>query len=93
MKKLVDLDDLKEFRCMLESSSRSKLIEYFDKYILELEKQEINQLKKVIYALMTAWKDKDEDLSRYYYCIYNNLKNGRIDRHRAIEQMNNYEKK
>ena len=93
MKKLVDLDDLKEFRCMLETFSRSQLIEYFDLKILELEKQELNQLKKVIYALMKAWQGKDDNLSRYYYCIYNNLKNGRIDRKQAIEQMDNYKKK
>ena len=93
MNKLVNLDELNKFRGMLESESRSKLIKYFDNKILEIEKQEVNQLKKVIYALMKAWKDKDEDLSRYYYCIYNNLKNGRIDRKTAIEQMDNYKKK
>ena len=93
MQKLVNLDDLNEFRSMLESSSRSQLIEYFDLKILELEKQEINQLKKVIYALMKAFQGKDEDRSRYYYCIYNNLKNGRIDRKTAILNMNSYEKK
>ena len=93
MNKLVNLDELNKFRGMLESESRSKLIKYFDNKILEIEKQEVNQLKKVIYRLMKAWKDKDENRSRYYYCIYNNLKNGRIDRKQAIEQMDNYKKK
>jgi hypothetical protein len=93
MNKLVDLDKLDEFRLLIQTASRSEILKYFDEKIYELEKIEINQLKKIIYGLMTAWKDKDQDRSRYYYCIYNNLKNGRIDRKTAILNMNSYEKK
>lgn len=93
MNKLVDLNHLDNFKFLLQTvKSRKSLIEYFDKYILEIEKQDTNELKRVIYRLMKCWQPIDENRSREYYCIYNNLKNGKIDTKTAIDKMNNMEK-
>ncbi|MFA5398028.1 MAG: hypothetical protein WC346_18595 [Methanogenium sp.] len=75
--KLVNIDHLDKFRIMLKTcKNRRELLSYFDKYIAEVEKQDINQLKRIIYSLMMNYKDVDKDKYTQYYILYQNIKNG-----------------
>jgi hypothetical protein len=49
------------------------------------DQQNINELKKTIYALM---KSSEGDKSREYYSLYQNLKNGLISYSQAKEALN-----
>lgn len=64
------------FREMLKTCSRKELIDYYDKHILEEEKQKINDLKKMIYTLMKRYENTDIDKNRAYFILYQNLKKG-----------------
>lgn len=89
MKKQVDIDILNNFRFMLDvEGSRENLIKYYDKYILEVNKQNITNLKKEVYALMIAYKGKNKEKNKKYYHLYDQLKNG-LDYNKAVEIFNN----
>lgn len=76
-KKLISIDNLHYFRILLQTcKSRKQLLEYFDRNILEQEKQDINDLKRVIYILMKKYKDFDTNKYNQYYILYQNIKNG-----------------
>lgn len=86
----VEKSNLNIFREMLETESRKDLIEFFDKYIFQEEKQRINALKKIMYTLMTRYKNLgDLDKSCEYYNLYQDLKNGKIKYEYAYEKFLN----
>lgn len=79
MNKKTNKSSLIVFREMLKTSSRKELIDYYDKYILEEEKQKINDLKKMIYTLMKRYENTDIDKNRAYFILYQNLKKGFVN--------------
>lgn len=62
------------FDMLHTEKSRKNLIEYYEKYILgDIEK--INDLKRMIYSLMTAFKNCGAiEKSKIYYNLYQELK-------------------
>lgn len=84
--KKVKIEKLEEFRCLLlTEKSRKKLLAYFDNYILEAEKQDINNLKRMIYSTMQQCKQINENKYRDYYILYQNLKKGFISYKAALD--------
>lgn len=76
-KKLISIDNLHYFRILLQTcKSRKQLLEYFDRNILEQEKQDINDLKRVIYNLMITYKHTDSTKYNQYFVLYQNIKSG-----------------
>ena len=88
MKKLVEISKLNDMLFLLKTvKSRKVLIEFFEKQIMEIDKKDINGLKRVIYSMMTRYKKLgDIDKSREYYCLYQNLKNGKIRYDKAFDK-------
>lgn len=85
-KKLVEVDKLKQFLFFLEmSNDKSFLIDFFNKYILEEKKMQTNDLKKMLYTLMNANKDKNEAKYKVYYGLYQDLKNGEMSNKECLE--------
>lgn len=89
MGKLVNVEHLEHFKFLLETllkdgQSKSKLIEYFNKNILETEKKDINDLKKTIYNFMVK-SPKNSKKNKDYYALYQGLKNNEIEYNEAME--------
>jgi hypothetical protein len=73
----VNKKHLEEFRLLLEiSKSRKEIIGYFDKYIMQIEKTKINELKKDIYKDL---KNTTGEKNKKLYALYQQLKKGTID--------------
>lgn len=88
--KKVSREHLNTFRLMLETTTDKKeLVEYFDSYILELEKENVNELKRIIYLLMKQYSSTDKDKSHRYYTLYQGLKNKTIDYKNALKLWKN----
>jgi hypothetical protein len=86
MFKKVDKSSLEMFKFMLETYvDHESLLKYFNENIMKEDQQNINELKKTIYALM---KSSEGDKSREYYSLYQNLKNGLISYSQAKEALN-----
>jgi len=86
MFKKVDKGSLEYFKFMLETYvDHESLLRYFNENILEESQQDINDLKKTIYALM---KSSEGEKSKEYYSLYQNLKNGLISYDKAKEALN-----
>ena len=70
----------------LKGDEKNHLLEYYDKYILQEEKAEINTLKRILYSLMIAHRNTgNEELSKKYYLIYQDLKNRKITVDEALK--------
>jgi len=73
----VNKDKLKEFRLILETSkSRKDILNYFDKYIFQVERTKINELKKDVYHDL---KNTTGEKNKKLYALYQQLKKGTID--------------
>jgi hypothetical protein len=82
----VDKDSLEHFLFMLEVGTDHKsLIKYFKENILEEERQDMNDLKKSVYALM---KSSTGNKSRAYYFLYQEIKEGLITCAEARDKLN-----
>lgn len=80
-------DKLKEFRQLLETENRTNLIDFFDKNIDTEYKKKVNELKKMIYVMMTRYKKLDDiETSRKYYCLYQQLKKNQINYEKAFDK-------
>lgn len=85
MKRQIDEYYLKEFRKLLETSTREKLINYFDTYIINAQIDDIAGLKRAIYLLMTETFKDNPEINKKYYDLYQNLKNKNISYDEAIK--------
>lgn len=73
----VNKKHLEEFRLILETSkSRKDILNYFDKYIFQVERTNINELKKDIYMFM---KNTTGEKNKKLHALYQQLKKGTID--------------
>jgi hypothetical protein len=85
----VEISHLDTFRIMLNQLKHDdgkKLLEYYDKYILQEKQAEINSLKRVLYSLMTAHRNTgNEEVSKKYYLLYQDLKNNKVTVDEALE--------
>jgi hypothetical protein len=81
MKRLVSVSKLECFRILLETEAdRKKLLEYFDKYILNKKNISLNELKKTIYEEMKiCTKTKKTDKANKLYDLYQDTKKDKID--------------
>lgn len=85
----VEISHLDTFRIMLNQLKHDdgkKLLEYYDKYILQEKHAEINSLKRVLYSLMIAYRNiGNEEVSKKYYLLYQDLKNNKVTVDEALE--------
>lgn len=86
--KKVSIEALTEFRRLLELSRMENLLNYFDDKILQLEKQDINDIKKIIYNDMKRY-NVGTDENKKLYALYQDLKNGVISKDKAIKEFCN----
>jgi len=85
----VEISHLDNFRIMLnrlKCDDGRKLLEYYDKYILQEKQAEINSLKRVLYSLMIAYRNiGNEEISKKYYLLYQDLKNRKVNVEEALK--------
>ena len=84
--KIYHLDTFRMKINQLKVNEKENLLEYYDKYILQEEKAEINVLKRIIYTLMTTYRNiGNEEVSKKYYLLYQDLKNKKVTLEEALE--------
>lgn len=83
--KKVSIEALTEFRKLLELSKLENLLSYFDEKILQLSKEDINSIKKIIYNDMLRYKQGTKE-NKQLYQLYQDLKNGYISKDEAIQK-------
>jgi len=91
--KIYHLDTFRMKINQLKVNEKENLLEYYDKYILQEEKAEINVLKRIIYTLMKNYRELGyEDKSKEYYNLYQDFKNGILTYNEVIDKFSKISK-